>query len=140
LRSYSLCNNLSDDRMGLSLMNGLHLLQVYVSHIWHVIENSSLCTIYKSSVSPGFAKQIMSVLLILCYNGSLVTWTVISLTASKFKPHIFSVPGFALPYKIPPSESELHYDWRFTANQFVLAPSPLRFTTTVFFATEPLQS
>jgi hypothetical protein len=27
------------------------------------------------------------------------------------------------------SESELLYDWRFTANQFVLATSPLRITT-----------
>jgi hypothetical protein len=26
-------------------------------------------------------------------------------------------------------ESELHYDWRFTANQFVLATSPLRLKT-----------
>jgi hypothetical protein len=30
------------------------------------------------------------------------------------------------------SESELLYDWRFTANQFVLAASPLRFTTSNF--------
>jgi hypothetical protein len=37
------------------------------------------------------------------------------------------------------SESEWLYDWRFTANQFVLAPSPLRFTTRDFFATEPLR-
>jgi hypothetical protein len=37
------------------------------------------------------------------------------------------------------SESELLYDWRFTANQFVLAPSPLTLTTRVFL-TEPLWS
>jgi hypothetical protein len=30
------------------------------------------------------------------------------------------------------SESELLYDWRFTANQFVLATSPLRLTTSNF--------
>jgi hypothetical protein len=46
------------------------------SHIQHVIENSSLYTVYKSSGSIGFAKQIMPILRILCYNGSLVTWTV----------------------------------------------------------------
>jgi hypothetical protein len=28
-------------------------------------------------------------------------------------------------------ESELLYDWRFTANQFVLATNPLRLTTSV---------
>jgi hypothetical protein len=31
------------------------------------------------------------------------------------------------------SESELLYDWQFTANQFVLAPSPLRPTANIFF-------
>jgi hypothetical protein len=30
--------------------------QMYVSHILHVIENSSFCTVHKASVSPGFAK------------------------------------------------------------------------------------
>jgi hypothetical protein len=44
--------------------------QVYVSHIYHVTENSSFCTIYKSFVSTGFAEQIMSILRILCYNGN----------------------------------------------------------------------
>jgi hypothetical protein len=31
------------------------------------------------------------------------------------------------------SESQLLYDWRFTANQFFLAPSPLKITTRNFF-------
>jgi hypothetical protein len=31
------------------------------------------------------------------------------------------------------SESELLYDWRFTTNQFILAPTPLRPTTSIFF-------
>jgi hypothetical protein len=30
-----------------------------------------------------------------CYNGSLVTWTVVCLTAAKFKPLVVSMPGFA---------------------------------------------
>jgi hypothetical protein len=34
---------------------------------------------------------------------------------------------------VPESESELLYDWLFTANQFVLAPSPLSVTTRNFF-------
>jgi hypothetical protein len=33
--------------------------QVYVSHILHVTENIFFCTIHKSSLSTGFAKQIM---------------------------------------------------------------------------------
>jgi hypothetical protein len=44
---------------------------------------------HKSSVSTGFAGQIMPILHILCCNGSLVTWTVVSLTTAKFKPLIF---------------------------------------------------
>jgi hypothetical protein len=31
-----------------------------------------------------------------CYNSSLFTWTVVYLTAAKFKPLIFTVSGFAL--------------------------------------------
>jgi hypothetical protein len=63
-----------------------------------VPEKSSFCTTHKSSVSPGFAKQIMPILRILCYNGSLVTWMVASLTTSKFKPLIFSMSGFTFSY------------------------------------------
>jgi hypothetical protein len=51
----------------------LAIRQVCFSHIQHFTENSCLCTIYKSSVSTGFAKQIMSLLRILRYNGGLVT-------------------------------------------------------------------
>jgi hypothetical protein len=58
----------------------------------------SFCTTYKSSASTGFVKQIMSILRIFCYNGSLVTWTIASLTAAKFKHLIFSISGFVLSY------------------------------------------
>jgi hypothetical protein len=43
-----------------------------------------LCTTHKSSVSRGFAKQIMPILHILFYNSSLVTWTVVSLSTLHF--------------------------------------------------------
>jgi hypothetical protein len=55
-------------------MNRLGHCQVYVSHIQHVTEKSSFYIIYKSSVSPGFVKQTMSILLTLRYNDSLVAW------------------------------------------------------------------
>jgi hypothetical protein len=42
---------------------------------------------------------------IVCYNGRLVSGTVISLTTAKFKPLIFSIPAFLLSY---------------TANKFIL--------------------
>jgi hypothetical protein len=38
------------------------------------------------------------------------------------------------------SESELLYDWRFRANQFVLAPSPLRLTARMFSSIEHLRT
>jgi hypothetical protein len=72
--------------MVLSLMNML-FCQVYVSHIILKI----LLHYTKSSVSTGFAKQIMLILCILCYNGSLVTRTVESLTTTKFTSYIFCV-------------------------------------------------
>jgi hypothetical protein len=52
---------------------------------------SSFCTIRKSSVSTGCTEQIMPVLHILYYNGSLIASTVVGLTIAKFKPHIFYV-------------------------------------------------
>jgi hypothetical protein len=50
--------------------------------------------------SIGFAKQIILILHILCYNDSLLTWTVVSLTTAKFNTliRIFSMSGFALSY------------------------------------------
>jgi hypothetical protein len=63
----------------------------------------SLCT--SPLVSSGFAKQIMTILRILCYNRGLVSWTVVSLTTATFKPLIFSMSGFTLSY---------------TANMFIL--------------------
>jgi hypothetical protein len=55
-----------------------------------LLKMSYFCTTHKSSVSIGFTEQIMPILRILCYNGSLVTWTVVGLTTAKFKPLIFS--------------------------------------------------
>jgi hypothetical protein len=54
----------------------------------------------------------------------------------------FLWPGASCLTTTSESESELLYDWRFTANQFVLVPSLLRLTTFFFVvvAIEPLQS
>jgi hypothetical protein len=94
LRSKSLCDILSDE-MGSSLnMLGL-LSSACITHIacyWKFF----LVHYIQASVSPGFAKQIMPILFILCYNGSLVTWMIVSLTTAKFKPLVFSTSGFDL--------------------------------------------
>jgi hypothetical protein len=44
-----------------------------------LLKNSCFCITHKSSVSTGFTEQIMPILLILGFNGSLVTWTAVSL-------------------------------------------------------------
>jgi hypothetical protein len=66
------------------------LSNVRIAHILHNWKFFLLQDI-QILLNPGFVKQIMPVLFILCYNGSLVNWTVVSLTAAKFKPLIFSV-------------------------------------------------
>jgi hypothetical protein len=81
VRPPSLCNILSDEKMGFSLISMLGLSSsVHFAH--NVTENSSFCTTHKSSVSKDYAEQIMPVLCNLCYNGSLVTWSIVSLTTS----------------------------------------------------------
>jgi hypothetical protein len=44
-----------------------------------------------------------------------------------------SISQLLLNWVLTNSESETLYDWRFTVNQFVSAPSPLRLTTSIFF-------
>jgi hypothetical protein len=71
------------------------------------------------------------------YNSSLVTWTVVCLTAAKFKPLIFPVSQLALSnvanififmilYCLPKS----HCDWR-SVNQLSLGVEPLYYSLTV---------
>jgi hypothetical protein len=45
-----------------------------------LLKITSFCTLHKSLVSTGFTEQIIPILRILYYNGSLVTWTVVGLT------------------------------------------------------------
>jgi hypothetical protein len=69
------------------------LSSVRIAHIAYYCKFFLLHYACKSSV-------IMPILRIICYNGSLVNWTVVRLTAAEFKPliFIFSMIGFILPY------------------------------------------
>jgi hypothetical protein len=78
-----------------------HVHFAHTACYWKVF----FCTTRRSSVSSGFTEQIMPILRILCYNGSLVTWTVVRLTTAKFIPLIFFMSDFNLSY---------------TANMFIL--------------------
>jgi hypothetical protein len=49
------------------------------------------CITHKPSVSPGFAKQILPILRIICYNDSLFAWTFVNLNTAKFKPLIMKL-------------------------------------------------
>jgi hypothetical protein len=57
---------------------------------------------YKSSVSISFAKQIMPISRSLCDNGTLVTWTVISLTTAKLSLLYFSTLRLSLSWNKAP--------------------------------------
>jgi hypothetical protein len=65
--------------------------------IYSMLLKILLCALYTSPLSVQ-ALQSRSCISYLCYNGSLVTWTVVSLTAAKFKPLIFSMSRFVLSY------------------------------------------
>jgi hypothetical protein len=71
---------------------------------------------------------------------SIPYWTtsVLSSTVTNDERRITVHWILELPYEsndwLVQSESELLYDWRSTANQFVLAPSPLRLTVRFFFS------
>jgi hypothetical protein len=71
-----------------------------------------------SSVRTGFAKQIMPILRILFYNGSLVIWTVVSLATAKFKALIFSMSGFALSHTTNMFILMILYDFCLSPAQF----------------------
>jgi hypothetical protein len=60
----------------------------------------------------------MFILRILHYNGSLVTWTVVSLTTVKFKPLICSMSGFALSYNANMLILVILHDFYFLHAQF----------------------
>jgi hypothetical protein len=84
----------------------------------HVTDKSSFCTTHKSSVSTGFTEQIMPILRILCYNGSLVISTVVTLTAVKFEPLIFYISVFALSYVVNMFILMILYDFCLSPVQF----------------------
>jgi hypothetical protein len=64
----------------------------------HVFEISFFCTAQTSSVITGYAEQIMPILRVFRYNGTLVTFTVVRLTTAKFKPLKFTVSDFTFSY------------------------------------------
>jgi hypothetical protein len=57
-----------------------------------------------------------------------------AIPSNELDRHLFSA-SLAEPNctQLSESQSELLYDWRFTANQFVLATSPVRLKTSIFF-------
>jgi hypothetical protein len=89
-RAVSLLPALSDERSGLSFIciRYLHHLwyssRMYIQYIQGIVQ-SRLGTADYALVTSNLHN-----------NDSLVTWTVIHMTAAKFKPLIYSVSGFAL--------------------------------------------
>jgi hypothetical protein len=73
---------------------------------------------------PALLSQIQDLLFITSCNLQVYSgWIWPHLHTEKWQPLLESE-----------SESELLYDWLFTANQFILAPSPLRLTARILFS------
>jgi hypothetical protein len=129
--------------MGLSLWTGLAFVKhsiaqvaccwkFFLVHYMQVLSQSRLC------------KAVHVYLTCL-----MLQWQLSHLNDRKLERRVFSVYGLTLPYaantfiftilydfrllgwpsRSQESASEILYDWRFIANQFVLATTPLRLTT-----------
>jgi hypothetical protein len=75
-------------------MNMLGLCQVYIlrdTDLFLLQYMQALC-------QSRLRNAVVPILFRLCYNGSLDTWTAVSLTAAKFQPLIISVSGFPSSY------------------------------------------
>jgi hypothetical protein len=107
---------LSDDKSGLSPVSHC---QQYLVHwqncIWFTFYMSHMfdvCTIYTRPLSAQAQyNRSCPIICNLRYNSSLDTWTVVPLTATKFKPLIFSVMGFAMSYIAAISIFMILYDF-----------------------------
>jgi hypothetical protein len=96
--------------------------------------------------------RIYRLQLLLVFASTVILWSGsrgardhILLSQIRYFPfcRLLQLEGLRWRYSTPPPhgmtwsesepESELFYDWRFTANQSILAPSPLRLTARIFF-------
>jgi hypothetical protein len=74
LRSYSLCNILSHEKIGFVFYEYVWLCVKCTYRTYSILLKILPFALHTNPlVSPGFAKQIMPMLCNLCYNGSLVT-------------------------------------------------------------------
>jgi hypothetical protein len=83
-------------------------VSVFVSCLYRIIY-IGICSAYCQSrlCEADYAVSLLS----LCYDGNLVTCTVVSLTAAKFKALILSVLGFTLSYIVNIWVNMILYDF-----------------------------
>jgi hypothetical protein len=92
---------LSDERMGLSFIIATRVTvssyNSVVSIVFYMLLNTYTYTKFTGplSIQAQYSRSC-PIISSSCYNSSLVTGMVVCLTATKFKPHIFLVSGFAL--------------------------------------------
>jgi hypothetical protein len=101
LQLQSSCGVLSNERVDLSFVICLGFfpsiftffkIQLYSYSIYNYT-----CTIYTWPLpAQVLYTRLCHTFISICCNGSLVTWTAVSLTTTEFKSLIFSVLGFAL--------------------------------------------
>jgi glucose-6-phosphate-specific signal transduction histidine kinase len=105
---------LCDDCYDLCLLDAPCLMRGWVCHLSEVSVFFILLSLYRVIYMSVYGENMHNryrplsiqalwsrlclILLSLCYDSCLVTWTVVSLTAAKFKPVILSMLGFTLSY------------------------------------------
>jgi hypothetical protein len=120
--------------MGLSLMNTLgSSSSVRIAHVacywkFFLLHYTQVLCQYR------LCRADHAYLTYLTDNGSLIVWTVVSLTTAKFKPLVFPMSGFALFYTANMfilvilydfclSKSKSHCDWRSVSQSWFRASS-----------------
>jgi hypothetical protein len=88
---------LSDERKGLLFAWVTVSTCQHAQFTLYMLLSVCMYNIYKRTLSlQAQYSRSWPILSISCYNSSLVTWTVVCLTAAKFKPLIFPMSRFAL--------------------------------------------
>jgi hypothetical protein len=89
----------------------------------------------RTGLSFTIAAALASVLILGSESSGTREHILLSQIRDLSLPRLLRLAGLWWRYSnpTPESESELFYDWRYTANQFVLAPSPLRLTARICF-------
>jgi hypothetical protein len=132
---------ISDERLVCHLPESqsavVSLLSVCIIYILHVVKRMYIC-MYKYM----YIQYIQGLCLTRLSVADLVLLLIAPATTAVYsleRSYIWPPPSLSLLYSTHSKKSHLLYDWRFTGNQFVLAPNPSRPKTRHLLSTELLR-